>query len=137
VPPIGSLNEPPLHAALKEWFRHDGDLVEHPVHGFVVDLVRGGLLIEIQTRGFSAMRRKLDHLLDIHLIQIVYPIATRKWITRIDRDGTAIYRRVSDEEARRLLSAHDLVIKGFDGVAASPLLLAGVLSRVLIVIARS
>ena len=52
---IGSLNEKQLHAALKEWYRDAGDGVEVEVDGFVVDLVRDGLLIEIQTRGFSAM----------------------------------------------------------------------------------
>lgn len=36
--------------------------------------------------------------------------------------------RVSDEEAHSLHSADDLAIKGFDGVAAPPLLLAEVLS---------
>jgi len=109
MPLIGSLNERALHAALKEWFRHDGDLVEHPVHGFVVDLVRDDLLIEIQTRGFSAMRRKLDHLLDIHPIQIVYPIATRKWITRIDQDGATTHRRRSPKQGIVLDLCEELV----------------------------
>ncbi|HAX81656.1 MAG TPA: hypothetical protein DCY40_03685 [Actinobacteria bacterium] len=63
---IGSLNEKPLHAALKEWYRRRGDLVEVATDGFVVDLVRAGLLIEIQTGSFAAMRRKLDRLLDAH-----------------------------------------------------------------------
>lgn len=92
---IGSLNEKPLHAALKEWYRRDGDLVEAPVKGFVVDLVRDGLLIEIQTRGFASMRRKLDRLLDSHQMLVVHPIAAEKWIVKVDEDGREVSRRRS------------------------------------------
>ncbi len=92
---IGSLNEKPLHAALKEWYRQPGDQVEAPVEGFVVDLVRDGLLIEIQTRGFASMRRKLDRLLDSYSIRLVHPVATEKWIVKLDKEGHEISRRRS------------------------------------------
>jgi len=92
---IGLLNEKPLHAALKEWYRREGDQVEAPREGFVVDLVRGGLLIEIQTRGFSSMRRKLDRLLDSYSIRLVYPVAVEKWIVKLDVDGREVSRRRS------------------------------------------
>ncbi len=92
---IGSLNEKPLHAALKEWYRQDGDGVEVPTDGFVVDLVRDGLLIEIQTRGFAAMHRKLDRLLDSNQMLIVHPLAAEKWILKLDEDGNQISRRRS------------------------------------------
>jgi len=92
---IGVLNEKPLHAALKEWYRIDGDQVEVPLDGFVIDLVRDGSLIEIQTRGFAAMRRKLDHLLDTYTIRIVYPVAAEKWIVKLDEDGGQISRKRS------------------------------------------
>lgn len=92
---IGSLNEKPLHAALKQWYRQEGDLVEAPVEGFVVDLVRDGILIEIQTRGFAAMRRKFDRLLDTHLIRLVHPVAAEKWIVKVDGDGRQVSRRRS------------------------------------------
>ena len=92
---IGLLNEKPLHAALKEWYRRDGDQVEVPLKGFVVDLMRGDLLIEIQTRGFSSMRRKFDRLLDLHPIRLVYPVAAKKWIVKLDDDGRQDSRRRS------------------------------------------
>lgn len=92
---IGSLNEKPLHAALKEWYRQDGDRVEVPMEGFVVDLVRGGLLIEIQTRGFAAMRRKFDRLLDSHPMLLVHPVAAEKWIVKLDESGSEVSRRRS------------------------------------------
>ena len=46
---IATLREGPLHAALKAWYRQPGDGVEVPVDCSQVDLVRGGLLVEIQT----------------------------------------------------------------------------------------
>ena len=92
---IGSLNEKPLHAALKEWYRRAGDRVEVPLDGFVIDLVRDGLLIEIQTRSFSAMRRKFDHLLDSYPIRLVHPVAAKRWIVKLDDDGTETSRRRS------------------------------------------
>jgi len=95
VTAIGSLNEKPLHAALKEWYRREGDLVEAPIDGFVVDLARDGLLIEIQTRGFSSMRRKLDRLLDSYSIRLVHPVAVEKWIVKLDEDGREASRRRS------------------------------------------
>ena len=57
---IGTLNEGALHAQLKEWYRCPGDLLEQVAGGFVVDLVRGDLLVEIQTGGFAPLRRKLE-----------------------------------------------------------------------------
>ena len=95
MPGINTYREQHLHAALKEWYRQDGDLVEVGVDGFVVDLVRDDLLIEIQTRGFSAMRAKLDRLLDLHPIRVVHPIPAEKWIRKIDEDGVEVSRRRS------------------------------------------
>ncbi len=92
---IGLLNEKPLHAALKEWYRVDGDLVEVPLDGFVIDLVRDGELIEIQTRGFASMRRKFDRLLDSRSIRLVHPIAAEKWIVKLDESGCEVSRRRS------------------------------------------
>src|SRR6266508_2659233 len=57
---IGTPNEGALHAELKDWYRRRGDRVEQLVDGFVVDLVRGELLVEIQTGSFAPLRRKLE-----------------------------------------------------------------------------
>jgi hypothetical protein len=95
-PHIGTLREKPLHASLKEWYRKPGDLVETAVDGCVIDLVRDGLLIEVQTRGFSSMKKKVGALLDRgHSLRIVHPIAVDKWIVRVDSDGTIVSRRRS------------------------------------------
>lgn len=94
---IGTLREKPLHASLKRWYSRPGDREEHPIDGFVIDLVReDGLLIEIQTSGFSSMKKKTRTLLDNgHRLRIVHPIPVDKTIVKLDDDGLVIDRRMS------------------------------------------
>ena len=106
---IGVLNEKPLHAALKEWYRIDGDRVEVPLDGFVIDLVRGDTLVEIQTRGFSSMRKKLDRLLDAHAMCVVHPIAAEKWIVKLDAEGEQVSRRRSPKRGIAAQVCEELV----------------------------
>lgn len=76
-----------------------------PVDGYVIDLVRGDLLIEIQTRGFSAMRSKLTALLASgHQVRIVHPIAVEKWIVKVSDDGEILDRRKSPKHG----DVHDI-----------------------------
>jgi hypothetical protein len=82
---IGTQSEGSLHAALKLHVSQPGDRFEVTLGGFVVDVVRGDTLIEIQTGGFAAMGRKLDHLLGDYHVHVVHPIAVDSWIERRDR----------------------------------------------------
>jgi hypothetical protein len=93
---IGSLNEKSLHANLKQWHAQPGDQFEIPVDGFVIDVVRDDLLIEIQTRSFSSMKRKLLKLTETHPVRLVHPIAQEKWIVKLaDNEKTEQSRRKS------------------------------------------
>ncbi len=95
-PGIGTLNEKSLHASLKAWYACPGDLLEQPVDGFVVDIVRGNLLIEIQTANFSTIRRKLTTLTGKRQLRLVYPIAAQKWLLKIaPENGGKVVRRKS------------------------------------------
>jgi len=84
---ITTLNEGPLHASLKHWYAEPDDRLEVPVDGFLVDIVRGELLIEIQTANVSAIRGKLRQLSATHRVRLVYPIAREKWIVRLPQEG--------------------------------------------------
>jgi hypothetical protein len=83
---IGTLNEKPLHEALKQWYAQPNDRFEVSVDRFIVDIVRGDLLIEIQTRNFAAIRRKLEKLSLNHPVRLVYPIPNEKWIIKQSAD---------------------------------------------------
>lgn len=101
VPHIGTLREKPLHASLKRWCALPGDRFEVPVDGFVVDLVRDGLLIEVQTRGFASMKKKIVSLLDSgHRVRIVHSIPIDRWIVKVDADGTILSRRRSPKHGK-------------------------------------
>ncbi|MBI1298895.1 hypothetical protein GC175_28520 [bacterium] len=71
-----------------------------PMHNYVIDLVRGDLLIEIQTGAFSPIARKLSNLLAFHPIRLVHPIAQTKWITKIGDDAQPISHRKSPKRGR-------------------------------------
>jgi hypothetical protein len=84
---IGTLKERPLHAALKQWYAGPDSELEVSVDGFVIDIVQDGLLVEIQTRNFAAIKQKLASLIDRHPVRLVYPVAQEKWIVKLGRDG--------------------------------------------------
>lgn len=94
-PKIGVLNEQHLHASLKSWYAQPGDRFEVLVDGFLVDIVRDDLLIEVQTKNFAAIKRKLKGLVSDHQVRLVYPVIRQKWIVRLDGDGARLGRRKS------------------------------------------
>jgi hypothetical protein len=98
---IGLLNEKPLHASLKQWYARPGDRFEVPVDGFVIDLVRDDLLIEIQTGNFSSIKSKLTKLARSHRVRLIYPIVQEKWIIRSStHNGHKTIRRKSPKRGR-------------------------------------
>lgn len=98
---IGLLNEKPLHASLKQWYARPGDRLEVPVDGFVIDIVRDDLLIEIQTGNFSSIKSKLIKLARSHRVRLIYPIIQEKWIIRsATRNSKGASRRKSPKRGR-------------------------------------
>jgi hypothetical protein len=101
APHIGLLNEGGLHAAVKQWLAQPGDRLEAHVDGYVVDIVRDDLLIEVQTGGFADIRAKLRALLAEHPLRLVYPVAQEKWIVQLSPEtGEEISRRRSPKRGR-------------------------------------
>jgi hypothetical protein len=93
---IGELREGPLHRELKRFVAGPGAEFEVRVDGYVIDVVRAnGELVEIQTGGFSALRPKLDALLDRHRMRIVHPVPAERRIVRVDADGEVVSARRS------------------------------------------
>jgi hypothetical protein len=117
---IGILNEKPLHAALKEWYSRPGDRFEVAVDGFVVDIVRGDLLIEVQTGSFTSIKRKLHVLTANHALRLVYPVARDKWILRMPANGkdNPLSRRRSPKRGALEQVFRELV--SFPGLMANP-----------------
>ena len=83
---IGTLSEKTVHAVLKNYYAPDTDMHEIPIENFVADIYTGQEIIEIQTRAFHKMRRKLDAFLPLYPVTIVYPIPHIKWLFWIDEE---------------------------------------------------
>jgi hypothetical protein len=113
------LSEKPLHATLKEWYAQPGDQLEAPVGDFIADIVRGDLLIEIQTASFASIKRKLLELTVHHPVRLVYPIARQKWIVKLAEDGhSQLSRRKSPK--RGVVEDVFAELVSFPALLASP-----------------
>lgn len=83
---IGTLKEKTVHAVLKNYYAPDPNDQEIRLEGYVVDIYKQGEIIEIQTRNFNTMRKKLEAFLPLYDVTIVYPIAATKWLCWIDEE---------------------------------------------------
>jgi hypothetical protein len=107
---IGILKENSLHAEIKNWYRQANDILEDKLDGYLVDIVRGDLLIEIQISHFYSLREKLAKLLPDHTIRLVYPIPVCKWISRYDINGNVLIRRRKSPKQNQIHSLFEELI---------------------------
>lgn len=83
---IGTLGEKTLHTALKRYIEPDCSWHEVKIGPYVADIMTDTGVTEIQTRGFSNLRKKLEYLLERCRVTVVYPVPHEKWISWIDPD---------------------------------------------------
>lgn len=77
---IGTLGEKTVHSVLKSYYSPENINHEIKVGGFVADICTGSEIIEIQTRDFNKLRRKLTAFLSFAPVTIVYPVPHIKWL---------------------------------------------------------
>ena len=93
---IGTLKEKTIHAVLKNYYAPNPNDQEKRIEGFVADIYTKGEIIEIQTRNFNTMRKKLEAFLPLYHVTIVYPIPATKWLCWIDEEtGELTHKRKS------------------------------------------
>ncbi|MFR1518887.1 MAG: hypothetical protein ACLSVG_08975 [Clostridia bacterium] len=98
---IGTLGEKTLHAVLKQYYEPDKTNHERKVGSFVADIVTDSGIIEIQTRAFDKLRKKLAEFLEIAAVTVVYPIPKTKWLLWIDEQtGETTKKRKSPRQGR-------------------------------------
>lgn len=106
---IGTLSEKTVHAVLKNYYAPDTDMHEIPIENFVADIYTGQEIIEIQTRAFNKMRRKLDAFLPVYPVTIVYPIPHIKWLSWIDEEtGETSQKRKSPKTGNAYMAFIEL-----------------------------
>ena len=94
------MNEFSLHLEIKKVYSIPGDLFEVKLDNYIVDVLRGNLAIEVQTRNFSALKEKLQVLTKKHQVRLVYPLVEKKWITYVTKDYEVLNRRKSSKNGR-------------------------------------
>ena len=86
---IGTLNEGPLHQALKDLYGGEDTRSEVPVDGYVADVqTADDVIFEIQTGSFAAIRDKLRRLVENYQVVLVYPIARQRYIVKLPEEGS-------------------------------------------------
>lgn len=96
---IGTLGEKTLHAVLKCYFEPHEDNQEISLGGFVADIAGENGVIEIQTRNFNALRKKLELFLEFCDVTVVYPIPQIKYLSWLDTDtGEIVSKRKSPKK---------------------------------------
>lgn len=83
---IGTLSEKTVHAVVKNYYEPDENKQEIPIEGMYADIFTGKEIIEIQTRSFDQVRKKLDRFLPEYPVTVVLPIPSTKWLIWIDEE---------------------------------------------------
>lgn len=81
---IGTLSEKTVHAILKNYYQPDTSKQEIPIGNLVADIFTGKEILEIQTRNFFSLKRKLEIFLPQYPVTIIYPLPYKKWVIWID-----------------------------------------------------
>ena len=97
---IGTLGEKTLHAVLKNYYEPFGENQEIKIGGYVADIVGENGVIEIQTRNFNKLLKKLEAFLEFCDVTVVYPMPALKYLRWLDvTTGELSERRKSPHKA--------------------------------------
>jgi hypothetical protein len=94
------MNEFSLHSEIKKVYSLPGDQFEVKLGNYIVDILRENLVIEVQTKNFSALKGKLQALTKKHQVRLVYPLPEKKWITHITKDHLVLNTRKSPKKGK-------------------------------------
>lgn len=90
---IGTLGEKTLHTVLKYYLEPDSAWHEVRVGPFVADILGRDGILEIQTRNFWNLRKKLAYFLPEHPVTVVYPAVRQKWLRWVDPETGEVTKR--------------------------------------------
>lgn len=106
---IGTLGEKTVHAVLKNYFEPDESKQEVRIGNYVADICSEAGIIEIQTRNFNTLRKKLSAFLETGPVTVVYPIPYIKWLRWIDEEtGETTDRRKSPKKGTPYAAFYEL-----------------------------
>ncbi len=83
---IGTYSEKSVHLALKMFFEEDSEKREVPVGAFIADIKNQTGIHEIQTSGFSHLKKKLEAYLSQYDVELIFPVVERKRVFWLSPD---------------------------------------------------
>jgi hypothetical protein len=104
------MTEYSLHQEIKNYYSLPGDKFEEPLNNYIIDILRGKMAIEIQTKNFSALKEKLKTLTKTNQVRLVYPLPEKRIITCTAKDNTVLYQRKSPRKGVLLDVFRELVM---------------------------
>ena len=94
------MNEFSLHSEIKKVYSLPGDQFEVKLGNYIVDILRKNLVIEVQTKNFSALKIKLQVLTEKYSVRLVYPLPEKKWITHVTENHLVLNTRKSPRKGK-------------------------------------
>ena len=116
-----------LHLALQQHYAGTDGETEVPVRGYRADVLREGIIYEVQLRSFGKIRRKLEQLTRQRRVVLVYPVPLRKFVVCVDADGQELRARRSPKRGA-MTEVFDEVLRVADLLARKRLELEVVLT---------
>ena len=102
--------ETSLHQRMKRMYAEDDSCIEQRVGRYIIDVIRGEELIEVQFSSLSAINRKIDVLVKEHKVRVVKPLVMRKQLIRCSAKGEAVVsRRLSPKRGHVLDIFQELI----------------------------
>lgn len=89
---IGTLGEKSVHRTLKYFVDDRQTNHEIPICGFVADVYNESGIHEIQTSGFSSLRRKLEAYLSLYPVEIIYPVIAARHVIWVSPESGDVVR---------------------------------------------
>lgn len=83
---IGTLGEKTIHAVLKNYFCPNIIYHERRLDSYYADIFNGTDIIEIQSKQFYRLKKKLENFLERYPVTLVYPVAGYKKIFWLDKE---------------------------------------------------
>jgi len=102
---IGTLGEKTLHAVIKNYIEPDVSKHEVKIGSFYADIAADGAIVEIHTRSFNTLRKKLKEFMEASPVTVVYPLPKTKWLLWIDKETGEVTKKRKSPKTGRIYDA--------------------------------
>lgn len=102
--------ETSLHQRMKRMYADEESNVEQRIGRYIIDVVRGDELIEIQFSSLAAINRKIEALLQEHRVRVVKPLVLRKQLIRCAGKGERVVSRRKSPKQGQVFDLFDELI---------------------------